>query len=175
MLLFCPSLRADDIDQQIEAKANGEVVIVNHRGKVDLIGWDRHEVSVVGELDDLTENFIFERDGDRVRILVKMKRLQPWGDGSDLTIHVPAASQLRFRGVSTDRLSAISDEPQMAPVHLQRAGDEGWRQHWRPTVEPSLSSLWEDGDFRAMMAGLQTRMDVMRRQIDAEEEFFAVF
>jgi DUF4097 and DUF4098 domain-containing protein YvlB len=102
MLLFCPSLRADDIDQQIEAKANGEVVIVNHRGKVDLIGWDRHEVSVVGELDDLTENFIFERDGDRVRILVKMKRLQPWGDGSDLTIHVPAASQLRFRGVSTD-------------------------------------------------------------------------
>jgi hypothetical protein len=58
---------------------------------------------------------------------------------------------------------------------LQRAVDEGWRQHWRPTVEPSLSSLWEDGDFRAMMAGLQTRMDVMRRQIDAEEEFFAVF
>ena len=73
------------------------------------------------------------------------------------------------------RLSAISDEPQMALVHLQRAVDEGWRQHWRPTVEPSLSSLWEDGDFRAMMAGLQTRMDVMRRQIDAEEEFFAVF
>ncbi len=52
----------------------------------------------------------------------------------------------------------------MALVHMQRAVDEGWRQHWRPGVEPILAKLNQQKSFMAMMAGLETRMAIMREQ-----------
>ncbi|MEJ2090390.1 MAG: hypothetical protein P8Y69_18425, partial [Gammaproteobacteria bacterium] len=39
------------------------------------------------------------------------------------------------------QIHAIKGESNLALIHLQRAVDEGWRQHWRPEVEPCLASL----------------------------------
>jgi len=62
-------------------------------------------------------------------------------------------------------LSVIKDDKQMAIVHMQRAVDEGWRQHWRPGVEPILFELNHEKNFIQMMAGLETRMEIMREQL----------
>ena len=61
-------------------------------------------------------------------------------------------------------LSVIRDDNQMAIINMQRAVDEGWRQHWRPGVEPILVDLNQQKKFVAMMAGLETRMEIMREQ-----------
>ena len=68
-------------------------------------------------------------------------------------------------------LTAISGNRQRALFFLQRAVDEGWRQHWRPFVDPSFSSVINDANFQSMMAGLATRMDVMRKELASEESF----
>ena len=59
----------------------------------------------------------------------------------------------------------------MALIHLQRAVDEGWRQYWRPNVEPALEDLVKEPAFAAMMQGLATRMQLIREQIEFDEAF----
>jgi len=79
------------------------VRIDNMRGEVEIRGWNRDEVTVSGELDDLAEGITFDVDGRDVRIEVRMPRSDVnWGDGSDLVIRLPVASRVSFKGVSTD-------------------------------------------------------------------------
>jgi TolB-like protein/Flp pilus assembly protein TadD len=68
-------------------------------------------------------------------------------------------------------LSVLQDDSQMALIHMQRAVDEGWRQHWRPGVEPILFELNQQKNFIAMMAGLETRMEIMREQLALASAF----
>ncbi|MCZ6502664.1 MAG: tetratricopeptide repeat protein [Gammaproteobacteria bacterium] len=68
-------------------------------------------------------------------------------------------------------LSSIEDDNQMALFHLQRAVDEGWREHWRPGVEPIFQELVNDTNFQSMMAGLETRMNIMREQLMLASSF----
>jgi len=68
-------------------------------------------------------------------------------------------------------LSAIEDNDQMVLVNLQRAIDEGWRQPWRPPVEPILKELIAGKNFQSMLAGLETRMSIMREQLTLAASF----
>ncbi len=93
----------EDVDETLPASASGSIKIVNTRGEVEIIGWDRNEIHIEGELDDLAEELIFEVKGDRARIEVRLPRRNVnWGDGSDLEIHIPMNSKVDFDGVSTD-------------------------------------------------------------------------
>ncbi len=65
-------------------------------------------------------------------------------------------------------LLAIQDKPQLAIVYLQRAVDEGWRQPWRPAVDPALTAILPDENFQSMMSGLTARMNLMRDQLAFE-------
>jgi tetratricopeptide (TPR) repeat protein len=69
------------------------------------------------------------------------------------------------------QVTAIRGEPNLALIHLQRAVDEGWRQHWRPAAEPCLSELLKLPNFQPMMAGLAARMDLMREQLAFDSSF----
>jgi adenylate cyclase len=63
-------------------------------------------------------------------------------------------------------IAAIEKDDQQVLINTQRAIDEGWRQHWRPEVEPILNAVRHQPNFTAMMAGLQARMDIMREQAE---------
>lgn len=93
----------EEVDERRSVSAQGVVEIHNTRGEVEITGWDKDEVHVSGELDDLAEELIFEVDGEFTLIRVKMpKRNIRWGDGSDLEIRIPVKSRVDFNGVSTD-------------------------------------------------------------------------
>lgn len=93
----------DDVELTQSAAPKGLVKIDNVRGDISIIGWDQDEISVVGELDGLAKQLIFDVDGDRAVIKVEMPRgSSNWGDGSDLNIRVPKGSRVDFVGVSTD-------------------------------------------------------------------------
>ena len=68
-------------------------------------------------------------------------------------------------------LAELSGDSRLALIHLQRAVDEGWRQHWRPAFEPALTNLVEDQGFIAMMSGLENRMNLMREELKLDEAF----
>lgn len=108
VILFLPlaavvAYAGDSVDETRAVPSEASIKIKNVRGEVDIIGWDEGEIRVSGELDDLTEDFIFDVDGDSVWIEVKLPpRDVNWGDGSDLHIRVPEGSRVSFEGVSTD-------------------------------------------------------------------------
>ena len=72
------------------------------------------------------------------------------------------------------QVMAIRGESKLALQHLQRAIDQGWRQHWRPFVEPCMESLLEMQTFQSMMAGLAARMQLMGEQLEFDGLFAAV-
>lgn len=70
-------------------------------------------------------------------------------------------------------LSAASDQPQMALIHLQRAVDEGWRDYWHAELEPLLADISQQTEFETMMAAVKTRLDLMREQYAFDKSFAA--
>ena len=100
-LLALPAA-AEEVDKTIDAAANGHVHVSNIAGEVTIAGWSRNEVEVTGELGRNVEELIFERDGDRVTIKVKVPRKGGRGIESDLHIHVPQGSSIDVGTVSAD-------------------------------------------------------------------------
>ncbi len=97
------TLAGDKVDSTLDTSPDGVVEIQNIRGEIKVVGWDKNEVRVSGELDDLTEEFIFEKDGKVILVKIKMPhRNINRGDGSDLLIQVPNGNQVDFNGISTD-------------------------------------------------------------------------
>lgn len=70
-------------------------------------------------------------------------------------------------------VAEMNGDTRLALIHLQRAVDEGWRQHWRPAFEPALSKLILNQGFIAMMSGLENRMNLMREELRLDEAFAA--
>ena len=76
--LLAATAWAEDIDSRLDADADGQVYVYNLSGSVEVIGWSDNEVYVSGELGDDVEEFYFERDGDTIKIKVKVPD-RSWG------------------------------------------------------------------------------------------------
>ncbi len=68
-------------------------------------------------------------------------------------------------------LQIIEGDQRIALITIQRAIDEGWSEPLTLAYEPMLEELKSDTNFRAMLAGLETRMNLMREQLAVEESF----
>jgi DUF4097 and DUF4098 domain-containing protein YvlB len=90
------------VDKTLPVKPDGVVRIENVRGQIAVEGWDRDEVSVKGTLDDETKKFTFETSGSTTTVKVETPNSLNRGEGSDLVIHVPAASRVRVDLVSAE-------------------------------------------------------------------------
>jgi DUF4097 and DUF4098 domain-containing protein YvlB len=169
----------EDVDKILSASAGGYIKIVNTRGQVEIEGWDREEIHIKGELDDLAEELIFEVKGDRARVEVKLPRSNVnWGDGSDLTIRVPKNSKVDFDGVSTDtsienisggvRLRSVSGDIEAEKlshqVHINTVSgnidvtDSSGNAH--------ISSV--SGEINLQMRSSQIVLDTVSGEIEAE-------
>jgi len=103
LLLSSVALAGEEIDKTLAADADGEVLISNIAGTVDIHGWDKKEVRVVGELGREVRELVFERDGSHVEIRVeieggKHRRVHD----TDLEIWVPQESEIEVITVSAD-------------------------------------------------------------------------
>ena len=113
-LLFLVSMVAlaekQEIDKTLEADPNGNVEVEHIAGKAQIIGWDKNEVRVSGELGERTEKFIFERRGITVLVVVDIKKdgkwnkWNNWGDEADdnLMIYIPLKSRLEYTTTNSD-------------------------------------------------------------------------
>ncbi len=102
-LAAVPAHAGDDVDESRDVSATGSVRIVNMRGGLEIVGWDRDEAYVSGELDDLSDGLRFEVDGDRTLIRVLMPEHHVnHGDGSSLIIYLPSESSVQIGSVSAN-------------------------------------------------------------------------
>ncbi|RZV33907.1 MAG: hypothetical protein EX272_13995 [Chromatiales bacterium] len=115
--LFALPAAADEVDKTLDAAADGHVHVSNIAGEVTIAGWSRSQVEVTGELGRNVEELIFERDGDRVTIKVKVPKRGGRGIESDLHIQVPEGSSIDVGTVSADiSVSEVRGEQRLNSV-----------------------------------------------------------
>jgi DUF4097 and DUF4098 domain-containing protein YvlB len=93
---------AEEVDRTLDAAADGSVHISNISGSVKVDGWNRDEVQVKGFLGRNVEELIFDRDGDRITIKVKVPKKGSRDIKSDLRVSVPRESSIDVATVSAD-------------------------------------------------------------------------
>ncbi|MCE9680579.1 DUF4097 domain-containing protein [Shewanella sp. AS1] len=105
LLLLSPlAMAAQSIDKSISAPDNMRLNLKVQRGEVKIDSWDKSEIQVKGTLDELSEGFILEANGNAVTLEDKMPRQYSGNNkaGSNLTIMVPKELKLYVKGVSAD-------------------------------------------------------------------------
>ena len=100
--LLAMPVAAEEVIKTLDAASDGQVNVSNISGSVTINGWSRNEVEVTAELGRTVEELVFERDGDRITIKVKVPRNSGRGIESDLEIQVPEGSSIDVGTVSAD-------------------------------------------------------------------------
>lgn len=91
------------VDETREVNPQGLVRVHCTRGDLTIEGWDRDQIQVTGELDDLARDLVFEAADDQTLIRVRMPSSDVnRGDGSDLLIRLPHSAALQVDAVSAD-------------------------------------------------------------------------
>src|SRR6478736_2283783 len=93
---------SDSIDRKVAADANGEVVISNVSGSIDVRGWDRNEVQVTGSLGSGVERLDVESSGGRTVVKVVLLRGSHNDGEAEISVSVPKNSSLDVSAVSAD-------------------------------------------------------------------------
>jgi DUF4097 and DUF4098 domain-containing protein YvlB len=117
------------VERKVAADANGEVVISNVSGSIEVRGWDRNEVQVTGHLGEGVERLDVETSGGRTVVKVVLPRGNSHDGDADIEVSVPRNSDVEVSAVSADvssrgvlgtqRLKSVSGE-----ITADIAGDE---------------------------------------------------
>jgi DUF4097 and DUF4098 domain-containing protein YvlB len=90
-----PAAAQQKVEARRSASADALVEIENPAGSIRVIGWDRSEVMVTGDLGAGASGLDFTGSGSRIRVGVDTER-NPHGVVSSLEVHVPAKSRLQI-------------------------------------------------------------------------------
>ena len=108
-----------NIDKKLSISNDIQFKINVQRGDVAIQTWDKSEVSVSGTLDELSEGFVFEQQGNTLNFEDKMPRHynSSTNTGSQLTIKVPKTVKLSADTVSANlQLTDIKGELKLSTV-----------------------------------------------------------
>jgi DUF4097 and DUF4098 domain-containing protein YvlB len=83
------------LDARRSASADALVEIENPAGSIKVVGWDRAEVMVTGQLGSGASGLEFTGSGSRIRVGVETER-NPHSVVSSLEVHVPVRSRLQI-------------------------------------------------------------------------------
>lgn len=100
--LFASSAGAREVNETVDAAADGHVDISNTAGTIEVYGWSKKAVEVTGDLGERIEELIVDRDGDKVTVKVKAPRHGGNRISSDIVVRVPERSSIGVSGVSAD-------------------------------------------------------------------------
>jgi Putative adhesin len=89
-------------DKEVSAEERGVVEVSNTSGLVEVSGWDRHEVSVHGDLDEGVERVDVTSEPGRTLIKVVLPGHSVHRGEARLHIKVPRDSELHLTTVSAD-------------------------------------------------------------------------
>jgi DUF4097 and DUF4098 domain-containing protein YvlB len=102
LALAAPAWAGTPIDERRALAADGAVSVNNLAGLIEVIGWDRDEVHITGELGADVEALEIDGDARKLSVHVRYPRKSRSVDESVLRLQVPAGAQLELKGVSAD-------------------------------------------------------------------------
>ena len=127
--MLAPARESSNIDRRIAVAPNGEVVISNVSGSIDVRGWDRNEVQVTGQLGEDVERLDLTTSGGRTIVKVVLPRGNSHDSDAVISVQVPKNSTVEVAAVSADvsslgvlgtqRLKSVSGE-----ITADIAGDD---------------------------------------------------
>src|SRR5262245_41709501 len=82
------------IDRKVAADANGEVIISNVSGTIDVRGWDRNEVQVTGTVGRGVERVDVDTGKGRTVVKVVLPRGSSHDGSADIEVSVPKGSRV---------------------------------------------------------------------------------
>jgi len=104
-LLLAALANAEEINETLDAAADGTVEIYNTSGSVTVEGWSRDAVEVTGTLGEEVDEFVFKRKGDTVVVKVKPIRGKSSGGRSTssfITVRAPHKSSIDVATISAE-------------------------------------------------------------------------
>jgi DUF4097 and DUF4098 domain-containing protein YvlB len=119
-LLLAATLNAEEVNETLDAAADGTVEIYNTSGEVSVEGWSGNAVEVTGTLGEEVDEFIFERKGDTV--VVKVKPIKGKSSGSRstssyITVRAPQKSSIDVATISAEiDVEGIEGEQELQSV-----------------------------------------------------------
>ena len=164
VLLASPAL-AEKIDQTQDADAKGKVEVFNLSGDVEIIGWNRKQIQVTGDVGDDAEEFIFERSGKVTTIKVKVPDRSHGHHkhvSSDLLIRVPKGSSLDVGTVSAD----INVEGVEGEQELQSVSGDIETQAFSADID--VGTVSGDVDVEGSGKDAETRLESVSGDVTAE-------
>lgn len=93
----------EKVEKTLSSENLTNVTVEVRIGEVQLVGWDKDEVRVTGELDDEVDEFVFKEENGQMIIETKYKTNRHSGHSdTKLTIELPKNLRVSFDGVSGD-------------------------------------------------------------------------
>lgn len=181
----CSHVQAgQDVDEVRSIDPDSMVHVHCTRGELRIVGWDRSEAQVTGELDDLARNLQFEVQGDKTWIRVRMPdHSVNRGDGADLVIHLPHTVSLQVEAVSADVtlkniLGPLAVRTVSGDVRATGLGDRIRINTTSGDVDleegaGQVSVMTTSGDTTLQMAATHVRIDSVSGDTELELEEFA--
>lgn len=145
------TLAAESIDKQLKVDDNLKLHIKVLRGNVTIQSWDKQEVSIRGTLDELSEGFVIDHQGNKLTLEDKMPR-QFNGknkEGSSLTFMIPKSLNLTVKGLSADyQVSQIQGDIVIKSISGDINLDELNKQVHIKTISGDINASALNGKIR---------------------------
>jgi hypothetical protein len=120
------------VHETVAAQPEGAVEVVDVTGDIEIIGWDRPEITVDGKIADSVDRVDVTSSGSRSSVHVVTRKGWNWGGGDDtrLTVHVPAKSALSASLVSADvKVRDVRGDVMIQTVSGEISGEVGGDLH----------------------------------------------
>jgi hypothetical protein len=153
---------AEEINESMDAAAEGTVSVSNVSGSIEVQGWSRNQVEITGEIGDDVEELIFERDGDEIEIKVKSKRRHSHDVDAELVVKVPLGSSLEVNTVSADiDVTGVTGEQSLETV----SGDITTEAH---ASDIDVNSVSGDLEIEGNDQSMRSRLSSVSGDVDAD-------
>ena len=109
---------AETFERRVEASSKSLVTVSNLSGSVEVQGWDKAEVEVLGDIDSRIHQVEVSVRGERIEIEVVYERGRfNFGGDADLRINMPTAARLEVETVSADiAIARLTGEVELESV-----------------------------------------------------------
>lgn len=163
----------ESIDKVLDVKANGSVSIESMNGKVEIIGWDKPQVSVKGELDDDAKGYDFETDSGYTvfKVIMPKSKGRNWSrsSGSRLTIQVPNQSKVEFESVNGDvSIEKVYGGAKVHSVNGQVTGEDLKNRVTLKTVNGNVEANNLDGKIKLLTVNGKVKSESTKGRVHFE-------
>ena len=162
---------AENVDRTLDADADGDVHVSNISGSIEVHGWDRSVVQVTGTIGSKVEELITERDGDDIKIKVKLPKRGGRDTDAHLVIRVPKDSSIDVGTVSAGiEVTGVHGDQDLQSVSGNISTESFGEDIQAEAVSGNVEVRGDnrDGDVEATSVSGNVRVEKVSGEVEAE-------